>query len=92
MIAQYGTLARCGFQLRNFVKIQKISIFCENPQKLICATSAVTTPTKYMIANSTNLTRLQWLLVFFPCLRQDIKERADAKWQLFGLESRLLTR
>ena len=76
MIAQYGTLARCGFQLRNFVTIQKISIFCENPQKLICATSAVTTPTKYMIANSTNLTetRLQWLLVFFPCLRQGIEE------------------
>ena len=76
MIAQYGTLARCGFQLRNFVTIQKISKFCENPQKLIRATSAVTTPTKYIIANSTNLTEtlLDGLLVFFLCLSQGIEE------------------
>ena len=66
MIAQYGTLARCGFQLRNFVTIQKISIFCENPQKLICATSAVTTPTKYMIANSTNLTETHLAASILP--------------------------
>ena len=59
MIAQHGTLARCGFQLRNFVTIYICSKFCENPQKLVRATSAVTTPTKY--TNSTNLTetRLQ---------------------------------
>ena len=56
MIAQYGTLARCGFQLRNFVTIKEFSKFCENPQKLIRATRAVTTLTKYIIANSTNLT------------------------------------
>ena len=60
MIAQYGTLARCGFQLRNFVTTQNFYQFCENPQKLVRATSAVTTPTKYNIAISTiNLTRLQ---------------------------------
>ena len=57
MIAQHGTLARCGFQLRNFVTIYICSKFCENPQKLVRATSAVTTPTKYIIANSTNLTK-----------------------------------
>ena len=57
MIAQYGTLARCGFQLRNFVTIQIFSKFCENPPKMIRATSAVTTLTKYIIANSTNLTK-----------------------------------
>ena len=57
MIAQHGTLGRCGFQLRNFVTIYNFSKFCENPQKLIRATSAVTTPTKYIIANSTYLTK-----------------------------------
>ena len=57
MIAQYGTLARCGFQLRNSVTIKEFSKFCENPQKLIHASSAVTTLTKYIIANSTYLTK-----------------------------------
>ena len=57
MIAQYGTLGRCGFQLRNSVTIKEFSKFCENPQKLIPATSAVTSPTKYIIADSTNLTK-----------------------------------
>ena len=76
MIAQYGTLPRCGFQLRNFVTIHIFSKFCENPQKMIRAISAVRTPTKYIIANSTNLTetRLQKVLVFFPCLKQGIEE------------------
>ena len=57
MIAQHGTLARCGFQFRKFVTIHIFSKFCENPQKLIRATSAVTTLTKYIIANSTYLTK-----------------------------------